>query len=109
MIDNQKSSSGTVYFAKLCRGSYFMAIGNEDAVEVTPVRQFEDGIQYQSRIVVQRGSGNITRKNVITDQGVMVIHPRSTDYNRLSTGIPERTGPRAAQEDEAPPEPKANI
>ena len=63
VIDNQKSSGGTVYFARLCQGPYFMAIGNEDAVEVTPVRHFEDHVHYHSNIVVQRGSGNITRKS----------------------------------------------
>jgi hypothetical protein len=37
-----------------------------------------------------------------------VIHPRRTDYAQLSTGIPHRTGPRQEQDDEIPPEPKAN-
>ena len=37
----------------------------------------------------------------------VVIRPRSTDYVRLTTGIPERTGPRPAQKEEAAPEPKA--
>ena len=63
VFDTQRSSGGTVYFAKLCAGSYFMAIGNEDTVSVTPVRQFEENGQYRSRIVVQRGSGNVTRKS----------------------------------------------
>ena len=35
------------------------------------------------------------------------IHPRSTDYDGLTTGIPTPTGPRAAQKEEAAPEPKA--
>jgi len=35
------------------------------------------------------------------------IHPRRTDYYGLTTGIPKRTGPREAQQDEAAPEPKA--
>jgi ankyrin repeat protein len=61
MISRQQSSGGRVYFNKLCSGSYFMAIGNEDDVDVTPVRQFNDNAQYQSRIVVQRG--NISRKS----------------------------------------------
>ena len=47
------------------------------------------------------------REYVITDKGAVVIHPRSTEYVRLTTGIPERTGPRPAQEIQAPPEPKA--
>jgi len=37
----------------------------------------------------------------------VVIDPRNTEYSRLSTGLPERTGPRRQQEDERPPEPKA--
>lgn len=46
------------------------------------------------------------REYVITKEGVVVIHPPRTDYNGLITGIPERTGPRKAQETEAAPEPK---
>jgi circadian clock protein KaiC len=48
------------------------------------------------------------REYVITGKGVVVIHPRRTDYNGLTTGIPQQTGPRRAQDDEAAPEPKAN-
>ena len=44
----------------------------------------------------------------LTAHGVVVIHPRRTDYAELSTGIPHRTGPRKAQENEAAPEPKAS-
>ena len=47
------------------------------------------------------------REYVITNKGVVVIHPRRTDYYGLTTGIPKRTGPREAQPDEAAPEPKA--
>jgi circadian clock protein KaiC len=47
------------------------------------------------------------REYVITEKGLVVIHPRRTDYDGLSTGIPKRTGPSAAQEVEAAPEPKA--
>ena len=47
------------------------------------------------------------REYVITEKGMVVIHPRRTDYHGLSTGIPQRTGPRKAQENEAAPEPKA--
>ncbi len=46
------------------------------------------------------------REYVITDKGVVVISPRSMDYNGLTTGIPTRTGPRQPQEEEAVPEPK---
>jgi circadian clock protein KaiC len=49
------------------------------------------------------------REYIITNRGVVVIHPRRTDYNGLITGIPERTGLRHTQEDEAAPEPKAKT
>ena len=47
------------------------------------------------------------REYVITDNGVVVIDPRRTVYDGLITGIPQRSGPRKAQESEAAPEPKA--
>ncbi len=43
------------------------------------------------------------REYVITDKGVVIIHPRQTDYTGLTTGIPQRIG----QRQEAAPEPKA--
>jgi circadian clock protein KaiC len=62
-------------------------------------------------IVKMRGSNHSKdiREYVITKKGVVVIHPRRTDYNGLTTGIPKRTGPRATQETEAAPEPKAIL
>jgi len=47
------------------------------------------------------------REYIITDDGVVVIQPRRTDYEGLTTGIPRRTGMREAQAQETPPEPKA--
>jgi circadian clock protein KaiC len=60
-------------------------------------------------IVKMRGSNHSKdiREYVITEKGVVMIHPRTTDYNGLTTGIPKRTGPRLAQNTEAAPEPKA--
>ena len=46
------------------------------------------------------------REYVITNKGVVIIHPRRTDYTGLITGIPQQTGPRQAQPDEVAPEPK---
>jgi circadian clock protein KaiC len=60
-------------------------------------------------VVIKMRGGNHSkdiREYVITDKGVVVIHPRRTDYEKLSTGIPQRSGPRKAQENEAAPEPK---
>src|SRR5438874_2402663 len=69
-----------------------------------------DGQLRKLMVVIKKRGGNHSkdiREYVITDKGVVVILPRRTDYNGLSTGIPEQTGPRRAQESEAAPEPKA--
>ena len=69
-----------------------------------------DGQLRKVMVVIKMRGGNHSkdiREYVITDQGVVVIQPRSTDYDGLTTGIPERTGPRPAQKKEAAPEPKA--
>jgi hypothetical protein len=63
LIKTQQSSGGTVYFSGLCAGSYFLAIGDSEQVNVTPVRQFEDYMQYTSSIRMQKGSGNVTKKS----------------------------------------------
>jgi len=69
-----------------------------------------DGQLRKVMVVIKMRGGNHSkdiREYVITDKGVVVISPRSTDYEGLTTGIPARTGPRPAQHQEAPPEPKA--
>jgi circadian clock protein KaiC len=69
-----------------------------------------DGQLRKVMVVIKMRGGNHSkdiREYVITDKGVVVIHPRRTDYNGLITGIPTRTGPRMTQEQEAAPEPKA--
>jgi hypothetical protein len=63
IVASQDSSGGRVHFPDLCPGSYFMAIGNGDDVEVTPVHQFDDDMNYESTISYQRGAGNITHKS----------------------------------------------
>ena len=79
--------------------------------DIVRLRYVEIDGQLRKTIVVikMRGSNHSKdiREYVITDQGLVVIKPRGTDYAKLSTGIPERTGPRTAQKDEIPPEPKA--
>ena len=57
-------------------------------------------------VVVKTRGGNHSkdiREYVITDKGVVVISPRRTNYTRLTSGLPERFGPR----EEPEPEPKA--
>jgi circadian clock protein KaiC len=69
-----------------------------------------DGQLRKVMVVIKMRGGNHSkdiREYVITDKGIVIINPRSTDYEGLSTGIPHRTGPRPAQGNEVAPEPKA--
>ena len=63
VVKAKPSSGGTVIFSALCAGNYFLAIGNDESVSVTPVRQFQDNATYSSRITLQRGSGNVSRQS----------------------------------------------
>lgn len=65
-----------------------------------------DGQLRKVMVVIKMRGGNHSkdiREYVITDEGVVVIGPRQTDYTRLTTGLPERIG----QLQEKAPEPKA--
>ena len=65
-----------------------------------------DGQLRKVMVVIKMRGGNHSkdiREYVITDEGVVIIHPRQTDYTRLTTGLPERIGRR----EESAPEPKA--
>lgn len=42
LVDRKEPSGGSVNFSGLCPGSYFLAIGDQDYVGVTPVHQFEE-------------------------------------------------------------------
>jgi len=58
-------------------------------------------------VVVKMRGGNHSkdiREYVITDQGVVIIEPRHTDYAELTSGLPQLVGDRK----EAPPEPSAS-
>ena len=63
LVSIQRSQGGQVTFDNLCPGSYFLAIGNDDSVSVTPVRQFEIDHRYKSKIILQRGSGNVSKQS----------------------------------------------
>jgi len=61
-------------------------------------------------VIVKMRGGNHSkdiREYIITEKGLVVIHPRHTDYIGLLTGVPQQTGPRRAQEPESAPEPKS--
>jgi circadian clock protein KaiC len=51
-----------------------------------------DGQLRKVMVVIKMRGGNHSkdiREYVITDKGVVVIHPRSTDYDGLTTGVPQ--------------------
>lgn len=62
VVNSSQSYGGNVRFGNLCPGSYFLAIGNGESVSVTPVRQFESGIDYSSTLTMQRGAGNVSTR-----------------------------------------------
>jgi len=95
-------------FSELSFSHYAISFLTDDILRLRYVEI--DGQLRKVMVVIKMRGGNHSkdiREYVITKKGVVVIHPRSTDYNGLITGIPERTGPRQAQETEAAPEPKA--
>jgi len=95
-------------FTALSFSHYTISFLTDDIIRMRYVEI--DGQLRKVMVVIKMRGGNHSkdiREYVITDKGVVVIHPRSTDYVRLSTGIPDRTGPRVAQADKAAPEPKA--
>ena len=63
VVRTAQSRGGNVQFGDLCPGNYFLAIGNGDNVSVTPVRQFQENVRYNSRITLQRGSGNVSKSS----------------------------------------------
>jgi circadian clock protein KaiC len=95
-------------FTSLQFSHYAISFLTDDIVRLRYVEI--DGQLRKTMVVIKMRGGNHSkdiREYVITDKGVVVIHPRRTDYSKLSTGIPKRTGPRRAQENEIPPEAKA--
>jgi circadian clock protein KaiC len=96
-------------FTSLQFSQYAISFLSDDIIRLRYVEI--DGQLRKTMVVIKMRGGNHSkdiREYVITDKGLEVIKPRRTDYAELSTGIPERTGPREAQQDEAPPEPKAS-
>ena len=62
VLSFKRSTGGRVGFSGLCPGQHFLAIGNEDSVSVTPTRVFETGVSYSSRLTLQRGAGNVSKR-----------------------------------------------
>jgi circadian clock protein KaiC len=95
-------------FTSLQLSHYAISFLTDDIIRLRYVEI--DGQLRKVLVVVKMRGGNHSkdiREYIITDKGLVVIRPRLTDYTGLTTGIPQQTGPRKAQEDEAAPEPKA--
>ena len=95
-------------FTGLSFSHYMISFLTDDVIRMRYVEI--DGQLRKVMVVIKMRGGNHSkdiREYVITGKGVVVIHPRSTDYDGLITGIPTRTGPRPAQAEETSPEPKA--
>jgi circadian clock protein KaiC len=95
-------------FESLAFSHYAISFLTDDIIRMRYVEI--DGQLRKVLVVIKMRGGNHSkdiREYVITSKGVVVIHPRRTDYEGLLTGIPRRSGPRKAQETEAAPEPKA--
>jgi len=97
-------------FTDMSFSHYTISFLTDDIVRLRYVEI--DGQLRKVMVVIKMRGGNHSkdiREYVITNKGVVVIHPRRTDYHGLITGVPQRTGPRKAQENEAAPEPKATV
>ena len=95
-------------FSSLQFSHYTVSFLTDDIIRLRYVEI--DGQLRKVMVVIKMRGGNHSkdiREYIISDTGVVVIHPRSTDYEALSSGLPKRTGPRETQADEAAPEPKA--
>src|ERR1041384_7092354 len=93
-------------FTALSFSHYAISFLTDDIIRMRYVEI--DGQLRKVIVVIKMRGGNHSkdiREYVITDKGVVLIHPRQTDYTRLTTGLPARVGPRA----EAAPEPKATA
>jgi len=91
-------------FTALSFSHYTISFLTDDIIRLRYVEI--DGQLRKVIVVIKMRGGNHSkdiREYVITEKGVVVIHPRQTDYIRLTTGLPERIG----QREEAAPEPKA--
>jgi len=97
-------------FTEMSFSHYTISFLTDDIIRLRCVEI--DGQLRKVMVVIKMRGGNHSkdiREYIITDKGVVVIHPRSTEYDGLTTGIPRRAGPRPAQKEESPPEPKAKA
>jgi circadian clock protein KaiC len=95
-------------FTALQFSHYAISFLTDDIIRLRYV-EIDGQLRRVIAVIKMRGGNHSKdiREYVVTDKGVVVIHPRRTTYNGLITGIPEQTGPRRAQETEAAPEPSS--
>ncbi len=95
-------------FTEMSLSHYTISFLTDDIIRLRYV-EIDSQLRKMMVVIKMRGGNHSKdiREYVITNKGVVVIHPRTTDYEGLTTGIPTRTGPRPAQKEEAAPEPKA--
>jgi len=91
-------------FEAMTFSHYAISFLTDDIIRLRYV-EIEGQLRKIIMVVKMRGGNHSKdiREYVINDKGVVVIGPRQTDYARLTTGLPERTG----QLKESAPEPKA--
>jgi len=94
-------------FTSLAFSHYTISFLTDDIIRLRYVEI--DGQLRKVMVVIKMRGGNHSkdiREYVITDEGVVVIGPRQTDYARLSSGLPERIGQVPPEKS---PEPKATM
>ncbi len=93
-------------FTSLQFSHYAISFLTDDIIRLRYV-EIDGQLRKVMVVIKMRGSNHSKdiREYVITDKGVVVIHPRKTDYAALTTGIPQRFG----QQKEIAPEPKATT
>jgi len=91
-------------FTSLSFSHYTISFLTDDIIRMRYV-EIEGQLRKVMVVIKMRGGNHSKdiREYVITEQGVVIIHPRHTDYAGLITGIPRRMG----QQHEAAPEPRA--
>jgi circadian clock protein KaiC len=94
-------------FTSLAFSHYTISFLTDDIVRLRYVEI--DGQLRKVMVVIKMRGGNHSkdiREYVISDEGVVVIGPRETDYARLSSGLPDRIGQVPPEKS---PEPKATM
>jgi circadian clock protein KaiC len=94
-------------FTGMAFSHYAISFLTDDIIRMRYV-EIDGQIRKVLMVIKMRGGNHSKdiREYVISDKGMTLLQPRTTDYEGLTTGIPRRTGPRTAQPQEASPEPK---